>query len=122
MIQKSKYQPWSAHAVSWDEIEVRYIRNWAGAHVEMLKLVRYIKNSELAKRLYGSTSMDKLVVSIYNPLDYRKESLHITYGLESNKWQFEYYALPFQEPEFVRTYEAEKGIEKFEDFIRMIKW
>ena len=65
--------------------------------------------------------MDKLVVSIYDPIDYRKEALHITLSLWV-KWHFEYIAMPFQKPEFVRTYDEEKGIEKFDNFIKMIKW
>lgn len=30
--------------------------------------------------------------------------------------------MPFQTPEFVRVYDAEKGIEKFDNFIKMIQW
>ncbi len=66
--------------------------------------------------------MDKLVISIYDPIDYRKEALHITFDLLNRKWNFKYFAMPFQEPEFVRTYDEEKGIGKFDNFIKMIKW
>ena len=117
-----KYQSWNAKAQSWDYIESRYINDWDGKHERLLELVRYIKHSDLKDRIFGSTSMDKLVISIYDPLDYRKEALHITFNLSNKQWIFEYIAMPFQEPEFVRTYEEDKGIEKFEKFIQMIKW
>ena len=66
--------------------------------------------------------MDKLVVGIYDQMDTFKEALHITFDVYNNKWDFKYYAVPFKEPEFVRTYSAEKGIEKFDNFIKMINW
>lgn len=121
------YKPWRAEAVDWQEIENRYTRNWEGKHIKMLELIRHIRNTSLINRLYGSTSMDKLVVSIYDPLDYRNESLHITFDLNSNKWLFEYWAKPssgleHNKPEYTRVYDALFGIDKFDDFIRMMKW
>ncbi|MDP5082556.1 MAG: hypothetical protein NWP87_07875 [Winogradskyella sp.] len=122
MNTKRKYHPWNAKAQTWDYIENRYTEDWNGKQERLLELVRHIKNSNFKDRLFGSTSMDKLVVSIYDPIDYRKEALHITFDLWSRKWRFEYIAMPFQEPEFIRTYDEEKGIEKFDNFIKMIKW
>ena len=118
----NQYKPWDAKAQSWDFIENRYITDWNGEHLQLLELVRHIKNSGLSNRLFGSTSMDKLVISIYDPLDYRKEALHIKFNLHTKKWHFEYIALPFQDPEFVRDYNEEDGIAKFDKFIRMISW
>jgi len=66
--------------------------------------------------------MDKLIISVYDKIDFRKEALHIQFDLSTNTWEFSYYALPFQEPEFVRNYSSEKGIEKFDQFIETIKW
>lgn len=122
MTPKSKYQSWNAPAQTWDYIENRYIEDWKGKHERLVELVRHIKNSNLKDRLFGSTSMDKLVISIYDPIDYRKEAMHITFDLQNRKWNFRYIAMPFQEPEFVRTYDEEMGIEKFDNFIKMIKW
>lgn len=122
MTTKRKYKPWAAKAQSWNYIENRYITDFGHYHFELIKLVRHIKQSKLSDRLFGSTSMDKLVVSIYEELDYRKEALHITFNIYKNQWHFEYYAMPFQEPEFVRTYSADLGIEKFDNFIKMINW
>lgn len=66
--------------------------------------------------------MDKLVLSVYDPIDYQKEALHITFNINTNTWTFNYIALPFSDPEFVRTYSANKGIEKLDKFIKMINW
>ena len=114
--------PWPTKAQTWDDIENRYINDWEGQHVELLELIRHIKNSELSEKLFGSTSMDKLVVSIYDPLDYRRESLHITFDLVDRKWHFVYYAKPFADAEFIKIYNEDKGIEKFDNFIKMIGW
>lgn len=90
--------------------------------MNLLELVRDIKNSDLSKRLFAYTSMDKLVIIIYDRIDPCVEALHISFDLESNKWHFEYYAHPFKDPEFVRSYPAEKGMEKFDKFVKMVKW
>ena len=74
-----KYHPWNSKSDSWDDIEKKYIENWGEKHFRLIELVQHIKNSELRYRLYGSTSMDKLVVSIYEIIDYRKEALHINF-------------------------------------------
>jgi hypothetical protein len=118
----NKYHPWNAKAETWDFIENRFVTGFGGLHLRMIELVQHIRQSGLADRLYGSTSMDKLVVSIYDPIDYRKEALHINFDLDNNKWYFNYYAMPFQDPEFARTYSAKKGIEKFDKFVSMIRW
>ncbi|GGF24266.1 hypothetical protein [Hymenobacter cavernae] len=122
MWTKHKYHPWNAKAQSWDYIENRFATDFSGVHLRLIELVKHIRKSGLSERLFGSTSMDKLVVSIYDPIDYRKEALHITYDLDKNSWTFNYFALPFQDPEFVRTYSGEMGIEKFDKFIKMINW
>ena len=121
MNKSRKYHPWNAKAQSWEFIENRFEEDWPD-HTSMLKLIQHIRNSELEDKLFGSTSMDKLVVSIYDPVDYRKESLHITFNLFKSEWKFEYIAMPFDNPNFIRTYDEQLGIEKLEKFIKMIKW
>ena len=121
MKKSRKYQPWNSKAQTWEYIENRFTEDWPD-HTSMLELIQHTRNSELKNRLFGSTSMDKLVVSIYDPIDYRKESLHITFNLFNSKWKFEYIAMPFDKPEFIRTYDKQLGIEKLENFIKMIKW
>ena len=117
-----KYHSWAAKAQTWEYIENRHITDWGSKHTKLLELVRHIKNSDLSQRLFGSTSMDKLVVSIYDTLDYRKEALNITFNTHTSEWHFEYFAMPFQDPEFIRTYSEDKGIEKFDNFIKKIGW
>jgi hypothetical protein len=117
-----KYHPWNSKAQSWEYIENRFHEDFGGKHLRLIELIKHIRNTKLSDRLFGSTSMDKLIVSIYDPIDYRKEALHITFDVDNDKWRFNYFALPFQEPEFFRTYSGEKGIEKFDKFIKMINW
>ena len=66
--------------------------------------------------------MDKLVVTVYDKIDVFKEALHVTYNLQTDKWHFEYYAKPFQDAEFIRTYDSEIGIQKFDDFLQKVNW
>lgn len=118
----NNYQSFTVKAQAWDFIEKRYQEDWGDKHQGLIELVRHIRNSGLALRLFGSTSMDKLVISIYDPLDYYKEALHIRFDLDIRKWQFEYFAIPYQAPEFVRTYDEELGIKKLDKFISSISW
>ena len=117
-----KYESSLTEVQTWDYIENRFSTDWCGIQVNMLKLVRHIIVSGLSKRLYGSTSLDKLIISIYNPIEYDRESIHISFDVLTRKWHFEYFSIPFQKSEFVRTCSEEKGIEKFQSFIEMIGW
>ena len=117
-----KSRSWDTKAQTWDFIENRYITDWAGKHGRLLELVRHIKNSDLANRLYGSTSMDKLVVSNGDPIDYAKEALHVTFDLYTRMWHFEYKEERFRKSGFIRDYREEDGIAKFDNFIKMIGW
>lgn len=116
MSKRVAYEPfWYAKARAWDDIEADYVKWFSDAHVEMIKLVRHIKESGLSSRLFAYTSMDKLVVSIYENIDPFKESLHITYDLNSNEWNYKYYGGPLYgqregNPEFERVYRKEIGI------------
>lgn len=71
-------------AQSWDDIENRFLVDFGGTHIRMLTLVKHIQNSDFSKRLFGSTSMDKLIVSNDDQIDYNKESIHITFDLNKN--------------------------------------
>lgn len=109
-------------AQTWDFIENRFRTDFGDVHFKMIELIQHIRSSGLSTRLFGSTSMDKLVISIYENIDYQKEALHITFNLKSNEWNFKYFAVPFKDPEFERVYPGEMGIEKFDNFLRMIRW
>lgn len=104
-------------AKTWDDIE-----SFFQDEPEMLSLIRHIRTTHLADRLYGIVSLDKLIISIYDPLEMDKEALHVRFDGHSGMWSFTYYAVPFKEPEFVRSYERSAGIDKFDSFIKMINW
>jgi len=78
--QIRKYNKQTAKARSWDDIEEDFIKWFNGVYKENIaKLIQSIKSSGLTDRLYAYTSMDKLVVSIYDPIEWNREALHITF-------------------------------------------
>ena len=117
-----KYQPAYTRAQAWEYIENRFQKDWGEAHMPMCNLIRHIRAGDLIHRLFAYSSIDKIVISIYESIDYQKEALHIYFDPHAKQWSFEYFALPFQAPEFKRNYPAELGIEKFDNFIKMIGW
>ncbi len=119
----NKYHPYNVKINDWSNIEDQF-NTWFGQHYQsnMAELVRHIINTKLSERLFGASSWDKLIISIYNPIEWNRESLHVNFDTEKDEWHFVYYATPFLQPEFVRTYPFEKGIEKFDQFIKMINW
>ena len=106
---------------TWD-----YIEHAAslGGEEKMVELIRHIKSSEISKRIHGTWDVVKLVLSVYDndPMQLYKEALHITFDSTTDSWIFEYYAVPYKKLEFEREYQADKGIEKFESFVKMIRW
>jgi hypothetical protein len=121
----TKYKPRTQKVESWDDLDKYYVdlnnHNWG--HDRLLELVRHIKNSGLGSRLTGSiTTLDKLIVSIYDPIEWDREALHIEFDRHNDNWIFKYYSRPNEKPEFERKYKADLGIEKFDNFVSMIKW
>jgi hypothetical protein len=107
---------------SWEFIENRFVLDWDGKHSKFVELIKHIRKSRLSDRLYGSTSMDKLVLSNNTPLDYGQEALHITFDTATREWSFIYYSKPNIKPEFKRTYTEDQAIEKLDNFVKMINW
>jgi len=110
---------------SWDFVIQNYeslIQNkWEMG--PMLELVKHIV-SDYSSRLYGFTSLDKLIISIYENIDMQSETLHITYDQESKEFSFAYFggrsASP--QPKWQKVYNSEDGIKKLDAFIKMINW
>jgi hypothetical protein len=120
--QKRQERLWSNKAQTWEYIENRFVSDFGGRHFKMIELIQHIRSSGLAYRLFAYSSMDKLVISIYETIDPRKDALHINFDLVADKWYFLYHAKPYTDPEFEKTYPSEKGIEKFDKFVDMIRW
>ena len=120
----TKHKPSTAKARPWDDIEEHYAdlnkKEWN--HDRLLELVRHIKSTGLQERLFAYTSLDKLVISIYDPIESDREALHIDFDRDNQRWSFKYISRPNEKPEFERQYEAALGLEKFDKFISMIKW
>ena len=116
-IGKSRGEP-------WDEIQEYYTKLFKGSYNEsIVLLVNHIIATKLSSRLFACTILNRLIISIYDPIEVNRESLHILFDIYTKQWTFEYYSKPFQTTQtFVRKYEQEKGIEKFDAFIKMIGW
>ena len=89
----------------------------------MVKLVKHIV-AAYSNMLCALTSLDKLIISIYENIDRQSESLHIAYGRDAKKFCFSYFGgnSASKQPEWERTYDAEIGIKKFDDFTKIINW
>jgi hypothetical protein len=109
---------------SWDDIENKYLNSvqYGRHHYKMVELIRHIKSAGYSNRIYGTTSLDTLLLSIYSPMDRFKETLHISFNRANNKWCFTYHEQPFRQPEFVREYDEDKIIEKLDYFVKMVRW
>jgi len=120
----TKYKPTRIKSRSWEDIESWYLELIEdGLNYEpLLDLVKHIKNTSLDKRLLAYTSMHKLVIGIYDEIEWDREALHIEFDIGTKKWFFKYRSKPNQPIAFDRIYNEDLGIEKFEQFIKYIKW
>ena len=109
---------------TWEKIEEFYIDavNFYYDFQRYVELVRHIRTSGLSDRLFAYTSLYNLNIGIYNPIELGVEVLTIQFDITTRKWHFFYCPKPFEPIEFERYYEADKGIEKFDQFIEMLKW
>lgn len=110
-------------AQKWSAIEERYGK-WAAEHGfggEMLDLVRHIRATGLADRLYALTSMHDLVIGRYPELEWCIEMLKVRYEANDGAYHLEYWASP-EGPEVSRVYSRNVGLQKFEGFIGYLKW
>ena len=93
----------------------------------MLALVQHIVSSGTSNRLFAYTSLDTPNVSNYELLEV-SETLRIHFNRQNQLFYFDYFASdsgePYQkaQPEFQRHYSAEAGAEKFDQFLRWIRW
>jgi hypothetical protein len=117
----TNYNPSGVKARPWNELE-EFFSDWEPYRGNMAELIKHIRASGLDTRLFAFSSLSTLVISIYEDIQWHKETLHISFDTKTQLWHFVYYARPFQDAEFERYYELEKGIEKFEKFIEMIRW
>jgi len=114
-----KYNPSYIKSRDWNEIRDFYKELKISP---MVDLVNHIMTNGLTKRLYATTSLYFLLISVYEEIELNREILKIEFSREENKWFFRYYSKPLQEAEFEREYDKDLGIEKFDQFIDFIKW
>jgi len=119
-----KYKPQMIKIGPWEQIEAHYMSliSYGWKLESMVSLIRFIRNNGLDKRLFAYTSLDKLVVTIYDPAESNRETLNIQFDRNNKKWHFEYSPKPFEPVEMERYYPEEDGIKKFCQFIEWLKW
>lgn len=119
-----EYQHLYVNAVDWAEIQAWYaeLTDQNQAFKPYLDLVTHIINSELSARLYAYTSVHKLVISIYEKIEWNSEALHLEYNYGAEDWIFEYYPKPLKPIEFKRRYDDELVIEKLNKTIGFLNW
>ncbi len=124
MKKTGKYKPQYAQFRQWAEIEEWYseLIDDGLDYVPILNLVKYIRSTELKDRLYAFTSMHKLVVGIYEKVEWNSEAVHIEFDISARKWFFKYHSKPFEPIEFERKYSEDKGLEKFQNLIKYLDW
>jgi len=125
MTANYKYQPNEVNAMSWEELGHFYTdlisHNWPLQAI--LPFIEHIKASDhLNQKIFACTSLDKLIISIYNPIELQREAIHIQYDKEMMLWCFKYYPYPYHEPEHERNYPGELLIEKFQNYINLLNW
>jgi len=112
-------------AAPWPSIVAFYqdLTNCGWGH-EMLALTQHIISSDAAERLYAYTSHATLKVSIYPSRGGHTEELIIDFDQQKKVFYFQYYARPMlhEQPEFYREYPPEVAAEKFDQFLRWIRW
>lgn len=121
----SKNKPQTARVIPWLDIEHRYadLIDDHGWRIEPLyELVKHIRKAKLSERLFAFTSMDRLVIGIYDPMEWNREALHVEFDDRRQTFNFSYYSMPDVPVEFERQYPAEEGINKFDMFIKLMKW
>ena len=120
---KTKPQDWAYIAAKYQDLNKH---GWG--HEKMLALIQHIISSGASNRLFAHTSLDTLKVSNYESLE-ESELLRIHFDRQKQLFCFDYSAsgsgsklYAQEQPEFQRQYLAEVGIDKFDQFLRWIRW
>jgi hypothetical protein len=122
MAQTKERLPWHVKAREWEDLKEYFL---AKECYEMLPLIEHIEKSGAGDRLFGTTALqhnNTLIMGVYDPINTKKEALHIHLDLTQKQWVFRYFHEQTPEPNFERTYAVEKGIEKFDQVLRMVRW
>jgi len=124
MKRTQKYKPQYAQSRDWKEIESWYLELIESGldYRPILNLVKYVQSTELKNRIFAFTSMHKLVVGIYEKIEWNSEALHIEFEISARKWFFKYHPKPFEPLEIEKTYSEEQGLEKFQNIIKYLNW
>ena len=115
---ENRAQPWPSIVAFYQDLT-----SYGWGH-EMLTLTQHIISSDAAERLFAYNSHATLKISIYPSRVGGTEELIIDFDQQKQMFCFEYYARPMlhEQPEFRREYSPEVAAEKFDQFLRWIRW
>lgn len=122
MNSTKKYIPTLTRAQSWEYLLNRYQSELEGQFSFYVELVNHILDSEIQNRIYAVSSMNRIILSVYEQIDFHRDALHISLDPTSHKLSFTYFSKPNIDPEFVRSYDEKDGITKFDQFVKMLNW
>ena len=122
MNSTNKYIPTLSKAQSWEYLLNRYQSEFEGQFSFYVELVNHILKSEIHNRIYAVSSMNKIIISVYELIDFQREALHISLNPASHKLSFTYFSKPNIDPEFERCYDVKDGVPKFDQFVEMLNW
>ncbi|MDQ2793223.1 MAG: hypothetical protein M3Y12_04340 [Bacteroidota bacterium] len=124
-MEQAEHVRGESRAQTWPSIVVFYqeLTSYGQGH-EMLALTQHITSSDAAERLFAYTSHATLKISLYPSRVGGTEELIINFDQQRKVFYFQYYARPMlhEQPEFYREYPPEVVAEKFDQFLRWIRW
>lgn len=116
--------PWYAESKSWEEIENFYVQliNAGLEFGPMVDLIQHIRSTGISTRIFAFTSMHKLILGIYDKIDWRSEALHVEFNTNNQEFHFAYHPKPYVSTEFNQICAEDVGIRKFMKFLDLMKW
>lgn len=108
----------------WDHLESFFVwlTKTSFDQQPIVDLIRHIRSAYAKDRFFAYRSMHTLVVTINNPVEHNRDCLRIDYDAEQKTLHFAYFGSPFRSAEFERSYKPSQAVEKFDHFVRMIRW
>jgi hypothetical protein len=109
---------------SWDEIIGFYTDriHEGDDQMPMLEFVLYLKDDSITDRLFAFTDSLRLIISVHNPIEPFRDSLHLEFNSDTDAFLFIYYNKLLEVKPYVAEYKAEKLRDKFNGLIKTARW
>ncbi|MGF7040081.1 hypothetical protein [Mucilaginibacter lappiensis] len=113
----------STNVHSWNEIIGFYTDriHEGDDQMPMLEFVLYLKENPIGERLFAFTDSLRLIISVHNPIEPFRDTLHLEFNQATDAFLFTYYKQLDRKP-FVAEYKAESIVDKFMALIQGVGW